>query len=368
MRKNKICIIGNNNFGRQISDGQRIKVRTYLNILNKEGFDVDFIELEGWRKRFFHIIKTLKRGIKNNDIILIMAGPSGCRFIIPLVNFFNKKYKKRTVYSVIGTGTLCNLLINRTNKEIADFYKNTSFCLKDERMGKSLKKMDVILLETETLLSTYKSFYHIDNCKVVTNFRINDIETNSSNYKQKISEKLRMAFISRVEKEKGIFDLLSAIKESKILRDNVELDIFGPFATSEEEQEIKKQLNDSVKYLGIIENNLVIQTLQNYDLLCFPTIFTQEGTPGILIESLLAGTPVLSSNFYQAENILSFGFDSISFNMGDVDELRRKLEMIVCNRDILNGLGENALISRKRFIYEYIRNDFLYFITGEKDR
>ena len=41
----------------------------------------------------------------------------------------------------------------------------------------------------------------------------------------------------------------------------------------------------------------MVQTLANYDLSVFPTRFIGEGTPGVIVESLLAGTPVLTSNF-----------------------------------------------------------------------
>ena len=39
-----ICLIGNNGFGAPVFDGQRIKVRTYKNVLESEGFGVHLVE------------------------------------------------------------------------------------------------------------------------------------------------------------------------------------------------------------------------------------------------------------------------------------------------------------------------------------
>ena len=86
-----ITFIANNANNGLVSDGGRIKIRLYKDLLIKEGYKVNIIELDGWKKRVFNIIFQIKKAIKNRDRIVIMAGPKGCRKIIPLLNFLNKK-------------------------------------------------------------------------------------------------------------------------------------------------------------------------------------------------------------------------------------------------------------------------------------
>lgn len=50
-------------------------------------------------------------------------------------------------------------------------------------------------------------------------------------------------------------------------------------------------------YMGVLNPNDVIPTLQNYDALIFPSHYDGEGCPGILVEALLAGVPIIASKW-----------------------------------------------------------------------
>lgn len=103
-----ITIIGNktNPNQEQIADGGRIKVSLYYRVLKEEGFDVRFIELEGWMKRFALLVIKIKKAVMRSDVVLIMGGPRGSRVLITLCNLFNRKGKTRIIYSMLGVGTL----------------------------------------------------------------------------------------------------------------------------------------------------------------------------------------------------------------------------------------------------------------------
>lgn len=360
--KKKICLIGNNNFGGSISDGQRIKVRTYLEVLEKEGFDIFFVELEAWKKRIFKTISSIKKGIKTCDIILIMAGPSGCRKIIPLVNLLNRKYKKRVVYSMIGTGTLSLQIKNKIkDTEVNDLFQNKNYTLvKDNRFSKHLKKMNIILAETDVIRDMYKNAYRLENCETMTNFRIISKKVDRCEDRKVI----KLIYLSRVMKEKGIFDLISSINDCPYR--NFALDIFGVLDLSEDESLLfYNNLNERIQYKGVLNPNDVIDTFRLYDLFIFPTRFPQEGVPGVIVESLLAGTPVLASDFGQAKSLLEEGVDSLIYDMYDVNDLKTKLFLFLDDDLLKSKLKYNAKSSGYKFTYEYNRNRFLTYITGD---
>ena len=50
-------------------------------------------------------------------------------------------------------------------------------------------------------------------------------------------------------------------------------------------------------YKGVLQPNEVISTLQKYDALIFPTHYEGEGCPGILVEALSAGLPIIASDW-----------------------------------------------------------------------
>ena len=85
-----ISIIGNNASNKDISDGGRLKIRLYSKLLLKCGYQTNIIDLNRWPIHIFSLLIKIKKSIKNNTNILIMAGPKGCRIIIPLVNFLNE--------------------------------------------------------------------------------------------------------------------------------------------------------------------------------------------------------------------------------------------------------------------------------------
>ena len=125
-------------------------------------------------------------------------------------------------------------------------------------------------------------------------------------------------------------------------------------------------LNDNVKHCGTLDNNEVISTISKYDLFVFPTKYVGEGTPGVISESLIAGTPVISSRFLQSKYVLKDGFDSILFDFGDYDDLEQKLIYINKERDALARLTINAYKSGDRFLFENNEKTFYYLITGDK--
>lgn len=361
--KKKICIIGNNNFGGSISDGQRIKVRTYLEVLEKEGFDIFFVELEAWKKRIFKTISSIKRGIKACDIILIMAGPSGCRKIIPLVNFLNRKYKKRVVYSMIGTGTLSLIIRDKISfNNVENLFLNKKYeLIQDKKFSKHLKRLDAIFCETNFITEMYKNVYEINNCYTVTNFRIG---YSSERITKKESEIVNLLFLSRVMEEKGVLDLLNAIK--KIGSHNYILNIYGVLDLDEQNTKIfNDMMCKNIRYCGVLKPDEVYNVFHQHDLFIFPTRFSQEGVPGVIVESLLTGTPVLSSNFGQAQSLLVNGVDSLLYNMYDVEDLKEKLETILLNNELRIELTKNAKKSGYKFTYDYVRKDFLKYLTGE---
>ena len=98
----------------------------------------------------------------------------------------------------------------------------------------------------------------------------------------------------------------------------------------------------------------------------FPTRAVFEGTPGVIAESLLAGTPVLSSSFPQSKYLLNDGHDSILYKMFDKEDLKKKLLWCVSNKEQLVKMRENAKESGQKFTYSHERAKFLKYVCGKE--
>ena len=364
---NRILLIGNSGSRSHSEDGQTVKVRLYRKKIIDEGFDLDFIELENFVKTPFSVLRKIKNGIKNCDRIVLISAKRGCKLLIPYINKINRKYNKEFVLPLIGISVLHYSTDTLTNEEKNLFFieKKYSLCKQNERFCKQLSKISYILPETDVLVDAFKGFYGLNNVVKLNNFReflcADKIPTKADNL-------IKLVFISRVTEIKGIFDLLDVVKTLSITN-NISLDIYGLKRLTKKENELFDSCLDgaTIKYGGIIPNGLVYSTIVEYDLLVFPTRYFGEGTPGIIAESLIAGVPVLTTDFPQARFLLKDGFDSVFCKMFDKNDLKEKLQYIINSNGVLTHLKKGAIESGKKYTYDYEKKTFLRYICGVEE-
>lgn len=365
---NRVLLIGNSGLKKHGEDGQTVKVRFYLKKIKDEDFDVNFVDLEHFTKRPISTLVKIKKGIKTCDRIVLISAKRGCKVLIPFINKVNKKYKKVFVLPLIGTSVLHYSMdkLNNDDKNRFIVDKDYSLCRFNHKLSKELSLIDYILPETDSLVDVFKGFYRLNNVYKLNNIRENAPIENPIPHSNK---GIKLVFLSRIMREKGIFDLLEVVKSISNENTNISLDIYGKKILSNKEHIIFNSFihNDTINYKGVLKNDLVCSILSEYDLFIFPTQFVGEGTPGVIVESLIAGTPVLTTSFPQAHLLLNDGVDSIFCKMFDKEDLKSKLLYIINNKDVLKNLKKCALESGKKYTYEYERKVFLKYICGVEE-
>ena len=359
-----ICLIGNSGLKRHGVDGQTAKVRLYLKKIKDEGLEVLFIDLEDFFRRPLSIFSKINKAIKICDRIVLISAQRGCKILLPYINFCNRKLKKPVILPLIGTNVLHYSMDKLSTEEKIDFLinKNYSLCKFDKKTSRQLSQLQYVLPETDLLSEVFADFFKINNVRTLNNFR--DVVP-ITNRKKTNPKSLRLVFLSRVMREKGIFDLLEAVKELNAKGYNLCLDIYGNrFISKVDKVLFDSYLNEQIRYLGQVEFDSVIDVLSKYDLFVFPTRFIGEGTPGVIAESLIAGTPVLSSNFPQASILLEDGKNSLLYEINNPDDLIKKIKMLVSESKLLNNLTQNAYASGGLYTYTAERKKFLKYICG----
>ena len=357
-----VCLIANNNLGRECYDGQRVKTREYIKIFDSLNIHYELVDIAFFKRNPFKAFHQIKKGIKNNDVVVFMSASRGVKILLPFINHYKIKYRKRLVMPLVGSSVL-NFYLNTLNEtESRDFFlgKDSSKC-KDKRLIKNLKSIDLILPETELLSQRFKDYYSLNNVKTLVNLRYfsNSIESKGKNGKY--------VFLSRIMRKKGIFDLLEAIVNiNKTNKEKIYLDIYGEVLLNNEDKEIfeSKVDNNFISYKGSLNPDKVIYTLARYNYLVFPTQFVSEGIPGVIVESLIAGTPVISSNYPQVKYLLTENEDSILFEMGNIELLERviiKSQKIDVNEKLIEGSIKNG----KRYLFVENRDSFISCIFGD---
>lgn len=361
----KVTIIGNNNNDKLITDGGRIKIRLYASLLKKSDLLSEIIDLFHWYFKPFKLIWKIKKAVKRGDTILIMAGPKGCRTIIPLVNKYNKKGLSRTVFCPLGIGTLDKVVEKLKPTDVTKFLNREDyFGLSDEKMGKELKKLDLVIPQNLVLTEVYKDFYKMDNVRLLSNFR--DVEIEKKEYSK--TDDLHIMYASRICQNKGIFDLLEVVSNlNKEGKTNISLDVFGDNQLEKDELELFNSfLSENIKYLGEIHQSEMIGKIKEHDVFCLPTKYHGEGTPGVLIESFIAGTPVLISSYSQANLLVKKDVTGFIYEIGNKDELKKAILRLLENKDLLEKAGIAAQEDSKKYLFSENKSTFIECITGEK--
>lgn len=150
-------------------------------------------------------------------------------------------------------------------------------------------------------------------------------------------------FIGRLSQEKGIETLLTAFSGKEFL---LEIIGDGPLRGSVE-QAILKNLN--ITYFGHKDNAFIISRLSKCTALIVPSIW-YEGLPTTILEAFSTGTPVISSNIGNLNEIVSHGFNGLQFEPNSPEDLFRIVKDFSENLLQYKALYENA---RKTYIENY---------------
>lgn len=128
-------------------------------------------------------------------------------------------------------------------------------------------------------------------------------KTSGKNIPRKYMGELKLIYISRVNRKKNLLYALECLLN---LDENIQYDIYGYIDDYQYWKSCRSFLsklpsNINVDYKGIIDNDDVINTLNNYHLLFLPT--QGENFGHIILESFLAGCPVLISDQTPWQNL-----------------------------------------------------------------
>lgn len=165
---------------------------------------------------------------------------------------------------------------------------------------------------------------------------------------------LRIAFLGRVVREKGVYDLLVAFKCIADEFPSTELVIGG-------EGELE-QLKATARELGIANRVMCLGWVDAREkrtlLTCSVTLALPshvEGLPMVLLEAMAAGLPVIATRVGAIPEIVRTDEDGILVDPGDIAGMVEALRRILGDVRLRERLGKNAQRSaRERFAAEQI--------------
>jgi len=151
---------------------------------------------------------------------------------------------------------------------------------------------------------------------------VKNVLTIRSDYAAEHNKSLKKYFlyVGRLEKEKGLLDLLDTWKS--INNKNEILKIIGDGSLRED---VKKYANDynNIEYLGFLDHHLIENEIANSKCLVFPTRLF-EGQPTVILEAMKIGIPVIAPNISFFETFDRKSYVS-TYKLGDIQSFESLL-------------------------------------------
>ncbi len=153
------------------------------------------------------------------------------------------------------------------------------------------------------------------------------IPTNMPTPKVRSGKVLKVLYLGRIAREKGVVDLVEAVAHVIRLGHPVELQVTGAFVASYL-GDFRAELKEVIEKEGIQQHVTVsdptpdpVSYISQFDLFVFPSIW-DEGFGRTVVESIVAGVPVLARDVGMVREMLA---QNPSFIFSTTEELSSKL-------------------------------------------
>lgn len=147
-------------------------------------------------------------------------------------------------------------------------------------------------------------------------------------------EKYKILYLGRVTDDKGIMELMQAVKLLKEKNYNFELTVVGDGGFMPDTRTLIQdlQIDDKVKLIGAVDDSsLVAQYYKTSDIYILPTY--HEGFPRTLYEAMIFGTPIITTFVGGIPGLMKDAYNCKEIKPKSVDSIVEGLEFAFNNYD-----------------------------------
>ena len=102
------------------------------------------------------------------------------------------------------------------------------------------------------------------------------------------------------------------------------------------------------EYKGVLQPEEVISVLQEYDALIFPSHYAGEGCPGILVEALSAGLPIIASDWKYNSEFVTNGLNGFLCETFNPKAYVNAIKLLF-NQTLRQRMSKHAYASSEKF-------------------
>lgn len=207
----------------------------------------------------------------------------------------------------------------------------------DKRFYQELKW---VIVQSPRMLDSLKeqgftNVYYVSNSK-----RIDFLpEINKRN-----NANVRFVFLSRINPTKGCGEIIESVKQLNDLgyQNRFSVDFYGKI--DQVYPEFPSLITDipNIQYKGFLDltQKEGYEQLSGYDMMLFPTYWDGEGFPGVIIDSYIAGVPVLASDW-------SLNCDYVNKKTGIIIPHHNQQRLFEEMKNVINGQYDLKVMAKE---------------------
>ena len=273
------------------------------------------------------------------DTLVIIPCKNNLTYIFPVAFLLSKLCGFRIIHICIGGFQISYFLgINGEKPHKLQCYLS--------------KHIHALLPEMRIIEKDLTEKLHFRNVCYFPNFRFLDTShTNSHN-----EDRLSLVFLARIMKKKGYKTVFNFAEYALRNNLNISISFYGDIIEEDREdfmEEIRTH-SENVVYGGLLQQDQILSTLLDCDVMLFPTQYYEEGLPGTIIDAYLAGLPVVATRWKYASEFIKDGETGFVVSFDEPQqEFNERITALYNDRLLLAEMKKNAKNAVYNYSHEY---------------
>ena len=219
-----------------------------------------------------------------------------------------------------------------------------------------IRHIDGVIVQTEFLYNHFASWLG-DRVHIVPGYRHLSVdEAKRVPARSSPNSQLRLVYVGHIREEKGVLVMLESLRDLTTReQESIHCDVFGPVY-----DEISTRFQHDISqtpcatYQGVLDPDDVIPRLRQYDALVFPSYYQGEGHPGVLIEAMMAGLPVITTAFRSIPEVVQDRVNGLLVPPQARQELTNAIRLLHEDRQLLADMAHKNWQQRTKYAADQV--------------